>query len=76
MNWFTEHPRSVGETYWQHLKRAMKLACDLVVAGLACCIHAIFPWLFKTTASNTIFGYYYQFAKYSYRKECHHEKEL
>lgn len=51
---FTEHPHSVGETYLQHCLFASKFGIKLWVAGFACLIHAIFPFVFQKTASNMI----------------------
>lgn len=51
-NIFTEHPKSIGETYFQHLCFAGKFGLQMVIGGLACITHAIFPFLFKDTASN------------------------
>ncbi|HLX55172.1 MAG TPA: DUF6356 family protein [Aquella sp.] len=51
-NIFTEHPHSVGETYWQHAKFAGLFAGSMLAGGIACLLHAIFPFLFQKTASN------------------------
>ena len=53
-NPFTEHPNSAGETYLQHMWCAIKFSFKLEC--LACCafIHAIFPFLCETTASDGI----------------------
>ena len=51
---FTEHPASVGESYWRHLAFALGFAARLILAGLAALVHALLPFLFKTTASRMI----------------------
>ena len=51
---FLNHPRSVGESYIQHMGAAFRFGVLLFVAGLAACIHAIFPCLFETAASDII----------------------
>ncbi len=51
---FTEHPASVGESYWGHLAFALGFAVRLLLAGLAALVHALLPFLFKTTASRLI----------------------
>jgi hypothetical protein len=53
-NIFTEHPQSVGETYFQHLKFASVFGGKMVIGGLACIIHAIFPFFFEKTGSNIL----------------------
>lgn len=51
---FTEHPASVNETYFQHMRAAGSFSISLFVATLCCAIHAIFPFLFVKTGSNMI----------------------
>jgi hypothetical protein len=53
-NPFTSHPTEVGETYAQHLVHAGGAGMKLVGAGLACLVHAVVPFLFVNTASDTI----------------------
>lgn len=53
-NWFTEHPHSVGETYWQHLWFSLRSAVALFVASLAAVIHALCPFLCMSTASKIV----------------------
>jgi hypothetical protein len=51
---FIDHPASVDETYFQHMRFAAAFALTLFGAGLAALIHAIIPPLFETTASRMI----------------------
>ena len=51
---FTDHPASVGQTYFEHFKFAAKVSASLLKALLACLIHAVYPPLHKNTASATI----------------------
>jgi Family of unknown function (DUF6356) len=51
---FTEHPASVGETYFQHLGSATSFALRMFGAGLCCLVHGFFPFLFVRTGSNTV----------------------
>jgi hypothetical protein len=51
---FSEHPASVGETYGQHLASAAGFSGRMIVAGIACLIHALLPFLFVRTGSNAI----------------------
>ena len=51
---FTEHPASVGETYWGHLLRACWFSGKMFLGAGACLIHAIFPFLFVKTGSTAI----------------------
>ena len=52
--WFSAHPASVGESYLQHLRVALGFAGRLLCAGLACLVHAVFPFLCERTGSNCI----------------------
>jgi hypothetical protein len=51
---FTTHPEAVGETYGEHLVAATGFGLRLVLGGLACCVHAVLPFAFVTTASRTV----------------------
>jgi hypothetical protein len=51
---FLEHPRAVGETYFQHQRRAFGFAGQLINAGLACALHGVAPRLFARAASATV----------------------
>lgn len=51
---FTEHPASVGESYWQHFRHASGFGGRMIVAGVACLLHAVFPFLFVKTGSKQI----------------------
>ena len=42
-NIFTEHTSTVGETYFQHLWFALKVALKSMVVGIFFTIHAFFP---------------------------------
>lgn len=54
MKLFTDHPRSVGESYTQHLRTALGFGARMVGAGVACMLHALLPFLFKNTAKRAI----------------------
>lgn len=53
-NIFTDHPHSIGETYWEHFLFACRFSFGMLLGGFACLIHAIFPFLCKTTASKLL----------------------
>jgi len=53
-HWFTSHPASVGESYWQHLRKASGFGTTLLLTGLACLFHGLLPFLFKDTGSRNI----------------------
>lgn len=51
---FLVHPQSAGETYLQHQRVAFSFAGVLLLAGLACLLHALIPGLCERTASSRI----------------------
>ena len=54
VNPFTKHPKEVNETYLQHMWCALKFSCKLEFLSWCAFVHAIFPFWFKTTASDEI----------------------
>ena len=53
-NPFTKHPKSVNETYFQHMKCAFTFFYTLLGLSFAALVHAVFPFLFVTTASRGV----------------------
>jgi len=51
---FLRHPRSVGESYVEHLIAAMGFAGRLSIAAAACLVHALVPALFQRTGSRIV----------------------
>ena len=51
---FTEHPASVGESYTEHLGRAACFGARMIVAGIACLVHGVLPFLCVRTGSQAI----------------------
>ncbi len=62
-NLFTEHPKQVGEGYFQHCWFAVKTGSKLMVWGIIAVIHGIFPFLFITYVSEKIKQLYLQINK-------------
>ena len=54
MDAFTRHPAAVGETYGEHLAFASGVGGRLMLAGIACLLHGVFPFLFERTGSRAI----------------------
>lgn len=54
MKTFTEHPASVGETYLQHMRTSFGFGTKMLVSGMGCFLHGIFPFLCVKTGSETI----------------------
>jgi hypothetical protein len=51
---FTDHPASVNETYAEHMGMAFRFGGRMLLAGCACLLHGIFPFLCVRTGSRTI----------------------
>ena len=54
MSLFTDHPASVGETYLEHMGSASFFGGRMILAGMACMLHGLLPFLFTRTGRNTI----------------------
>ena len=59
---FVDHPRSIDESYFEHLRASLGTAAKLGVAFGACVVHAFVPGLCKTTASTAILELHAQVA--------------
>ena len=53
-NPFTKHPKEVEETYLEHMWCALKFSFKLECLAFCALVHAIFPFLCETTASDGI----------------------
>jgi len=54
MSKLNEHLKEVDETYFEHLTHASSFGGAMVVGGIACFLHALFPFAFVTTGSDAI----------------------
>ena len=51
---FVQHPQTVDETYFEHMRFAGWFALKLLAAGTAALVHAVIPALFEHTAGKII----------------------
>jgi len=51
---FTDHPKEVNETYFEHLRFASAFAGGLLVCAFCCFVHALVPGFFTTSASERV----------------------
>ena len=49
-----EHLYSVNESYFKHMKVAVKVSLNMILTGLMALIHGLIPSIFQTNASNKI----------------------
>ncbi|MFT5226178.1 MAG: hypothetical protein ACI8XX_001932 [Polaribacter sp.] len=53
-NLFTEHPNTVGESYFEHLFAAAHFSAKLLLAGIVCLVHALLHFLFVKTGNQLV----------------------
>lgn len=51
---FLDHPRTVDESYIEHLQTASSFGFAMIVAGFACLLHGIIPIFFTRTGSTAV----------------------
>jgi len=49
---FTDHPRSIDETYWEHMREALTIAAAMYCAFVTQTIHAIFPFIYPPRGTD------------------------
>lgn len=72
---FTEHPASVGENYLQHMGMAFGFGSKMVVAGMACLLHGLLPFLFVTTGRRCIEDLHDCMVLHRDRRKCTEAKD-
>ncbi len=50
----SEHPATVGESYFEHMRQSSGFGVAMLAGGLACLVHALLPFLFLRTGSTII----------------------
>jgi hypothetical protein len=48
------HLDEAGESYGEHFGAAAGFGLRMIGGGIACLVHAICPWLFEATGSQTV----------------------
>jgi hypothetical protein len=51
---FLEHPRTVNESYTEHMAAAFTVGGRMFVAAIKCFVHGLVPGLCKTAGSDAI----------------------
>ena len=51
---FLSHPRTVGESYWQHFGVATRFGGTMIIGGVKAVLHGIFPNICQTAGSDTV----------------------
>ncbi len=53
-NRFTEHPSSIGESYFVHFAKAFSFSLTMLNLSFKAFVHALFPFIYVTAASDRI----------------------
>jgi len=72
---FKSHPETVGETYVQHLGSASAFGVTMIGGGVACLLHGIFPFLFKSAGSRAICDLHRRMVTHRHRDPARHGAE-
>ncbi len=51
---FLDHPKTVGESYWEHFGVATSFGRTMIMGGIRAVLHGFFPNIFKTSGSDTV----------------------
>lgn len=51
---FSEHPNSIGMSYFAHMVRAFGFSFAMIYGSVVCFIHAVFPFLLEHDASRLV----------------------
>ena len=54
-NFFTNHPNSIGETYFQHFLKSMSFGIKLIFIGFCAFIHDVLPWCYENSVSDYVY---------------------
>ena len=51
---FLDHPKTVGESYWEHFRVAGSFGIAMIAGGAKAMVHAALPNVYETAGSDTI----------------------
>jgi len=54
------HLRDVNMRYFQHLRHAWRTGLVMILAGVACIIHGLLPFMLRRVASRAVSRLYYR----------------
>ena len=60
---FTDHPRALGLSWFEHGAGALKIGGKLIVAGCAALVHGLVPGWFTDTAGRAVTETYHYIQK-------------
>jgi len=74
MKAFTEHPDSVGETYFQHMGSSFSFGTKMFLNSFACFAHGIFPFICTSRGSQAITDLHDRMVAHRHR-DCEKNKD-
>ena len=51
---FLDHPRSTGESYFEHQRYALTFASWMLLGSIACFVHSLIPGTFLITGGRIV----------------------
>lgn len=72
---FSYHPNQINETYFQHMKEALRFAYSLSKDAVALTVHAVVPFLFSDKASDHIRGFSQMLTRRKLRQFRNHQSK-
>lgn len=63
----SEHPGSVGQSYWQHFRFSSCMSIRLLKAAFTALVHALIPGMFQSTTSRAITDMYSRVQEQTHR---------
>jgi len=73
MKAFTEHPASVGENYFQHMRSSFSFGTKMFMNSFACFAHGVFPFICTSRGSQAISDLHHRMIAHRHR-ECQDSK--
>ena len=55
---FLAHPRTAGQSYFEHMRFAWSFAATMAVGTLAALVHGLFPFVCRTAAGDRVRALY------------------
>ena len=67
---FTEHPRSVGESYFEHMGMSASFGAAMLKGAAACFVHALIPGLCVRTGSGVVSVLHHRMVTHRNKSAC------
>ncbi len=67
---FTEHPRSVGESYFEHMGMSASFGAAMFKGAAACFVHALIPGLCVRTGSGVVSDLHHRMVTHRNKSAC------